>query len=258
MRHEIDLSSFQIHNDFTKIDGISVLEENKNGIKIYSVLIDKINARKLKKREGKYLTIEFLDITDIDNRYDVEKTFISKLTLFISELGINKDDSCLIIGLGNRNSTADSLGPLVNDEIIVTNHLFELTSVDESFRRTYKLAPGIDTGIDTSDYIRSIVKTIKPKFIIIIDSLVCNNASRVCKSIQITDSGIAPGSGTSKNDSLLSNKNLGVPVIAVGVPTVVLTDEQYMIIPNNLDFLLSKLSFIIGNGINKAIHEHKL
>lgn len=260
MRHEIDLSNFQVYNDFSKIDGLAVLEENKNGIKTYSVSIDKENALKLNKREGKYSTIEFQDITDIDNRNDVLEVFVDILKKFILELGIDNADTCLIIGLGNKNSTPDSLGARSICDVIVTNHLYELVEVDSSFRRTYKIVPGVvsETGINSFDYINSIVKKIKPDFVIVIDSLVTNEKSRICKSIQITDSGIVPGSGVLMGKGLFDYENLKRPVIAIGVPTVVLIDENFMLVPNELDFLISKLGDVIGKGINKVLHTHKL
>ena len=175
MKHEIDLKNYQIRTDLA----IDSIENNNNllgvkqdsycinDIKVTNVLLD--NDNNLGKVEGSYITIEFNDITDRDNRINVENVLIDEIKKMLNKMNINKDDSCLIIGLGNIKSTPDSLGPLTIDNIIVTNHLFMMHSLDDNFRRVSAINPGVtgQTGIETSDIILSVVKSIKPDFIII-------------------------------------------------------------------------------------------
>lgn len=227
MKHTIDLSKYQLRTDLA-IEALEKEEiENKieiyNDIKVTKTLLKKDIARKIGKQEGNYITIEFKDITDYQNRKQVTKAFEKTLNDLLQELGINESASCLMIGLGNNKSTPDSLGPLTIDNILVTRHLFLYDNPEEGFRNVSAFIPGVtgSTGIETGDLIQSVVNSIKPDFLIVIDALASRSIERVNKTIQISDSGIHPGSGVGNSRKEISQKILGIPVIAIGIPTVV-------------------------------------
>lgn len=337
MGHNIDLSNYKIRTDLAieaidnkKIKGITSKEIIEDGIKVTEVMIDEEASQIINKKKGNYITIEFEDVTDYENGKKVEKKFSSELTKLINKLNIDKEASCLIVGLGNSKSTPDSLGPLVINNVLVTNHLFELEEVTDGYRRVSVLVPGVmgQTGLETSEVISSLVDKFKPNFLIAIDALASQSIERVNKTIQMTDTGIHPGSGIGNSRKEISYETLKIPCIAIGVPTVVdaitivsdtinymhkhytysklninnplnklmayspnylkekitlnkkdketllgivgtleenevkqllfevLTPIGFnlMVTPKEVDFLVEKLSLIIGNGINKALH----
>ena len=165
-------------------------------------------------------------------------------------LNVKKDDLILVIGLGNVLSTPDSLGPKVIDYITITNHLYEMNLCDSKYQKVAGLIPSVTgkTGIETFDQIKSIVDKIKPKIIIAIDSLAASSISRVNKTIQITNTGINPGSGIGNLRKEISFDTIGVPVIAIGVPTVV---DATSIVFDTLNYMLKKYMFSKKNINNK-------
>lgn len=271
MNKEVDLSKYKTHTDLA----IEILDDYKDYIKVDNEEIKDIKITTVKVKDdiennikkGLYLTIEFTDITDMDNLESVKEIFIDKLKYVLKKSKIKDKDSCLIVGLGNKNSTPDSLGPKCIDNIITTSHLFELNLVSENFRRTYTLTPGVmsNTGIETKDYIKSITTITKPDFIIVIDALASRSVERLNKTIQISSSGIIPGSGVGNSREEISFNTLGVPVIAIGVPTVV---DAATIVTDTINFLykyyaynkdstiqiLNKLSLNKANYLKKDIN----
>lgn len=227
MKHEIDLSKYQIRTDlaidsFEQIkDGIE--EYKENDIKITVARLDQKMGQKIGKKEGIYITLEFDDVTDVDNRKNIIKTLEKYLRILLKEKNITEKQGALVIGLGNSSSTPDALGPLVVKDTVVTNHLFMLSQPEEGIRPVCAFTPGVmgQTGIETSELIKSTIKTIQPDFLIVIDALASSSLSRLNKTIQISDAGIHPGSGVGNNRKEISEKEVGVPVIAIGVPTVV-------------------------------------
>ena len=173
----------------------------------------------------------------------------------LKKINISKDDSCLIIGLGNIKSTPDSLGPLTINNILVTNHLFMLGNVEEGFRKVSVLTPGVmgQTGLETSEIISSIVEKFKPKFLIAIDSLASQSIERLNKTIQITDTGIHPGSGVGNSRKEISKDNLKIPCIAIGVPTVV---DAITIVSDTIRYMQKHYAYSkinINNPANKLM-----
>ena len=223
MSHEVDLKNQNIRTDLA----IELLENevtsDDGDIKVSDIKLSDSQALKIGKKEGVYVTIEFEDVTDFENREKVKGVFVKELKKVLKSQNIKDDGLCLIIGLGNDKSTPDSLGPLTISKTLVTNHLYMYGQLDDGFRRTCCFTPGVtgETGIETSDLIKDVSKTIKPDFIIVIDALAASSTERVNKTIQITDAGINPGSGIGNKRKEISRDILGVPVIAIGVPTVV-------------------------------------
>ena len=269
MSHEIDLKKCKIHTDLV-IEELNLNNEIKD-INVTSIYLNKKQSIKYHKKEGNYITIEFIDITDYENREKIEKVLEKELLNIYKLNNIKDDDSCLIVGLGNISSTPDSLGPLVVDKVLVTNHLFLYSDVEKGFRRTYAITPNVMsyTGIETSDILISVIKKIKPNFILVIDSLISGSTNRLNKTIQITDTGIIPGSGLNNNRKELSIKTLHIPVISIGVPTVIetsviikevigkyiKTDNTLMVTPKEIDYVIKKLSDVISEGINNSLHK---
>lgn len=259
MKHSVDLSKYQLRTDLAiesikDIKNISkeIVEEN---IKITNVVVDDKVSKIINKKKGNYITIEFDDITDSDNFEKVKKIFIRELNKLLNLLKINPKASCLIVGLGNSKSTPDSLGPLAINNIIVTNHLYELEQLDENYRRVSVLVPGVmgQTGLETSDVIASIVSKFKPDFMIIIDALASQSIERVNKTIQITNTGIHPGSGIGNSRKEISYETLNIPCIAIGIPTVV---DAITIVSDTINYMhkhytYSKLN--INNPLNKLM-----
>lgn len=151
-------------------------------------------------------------------------------------------DEILVVGLGNQFVTPDALGPKVVSEIEVTRHFLKYTPqyVIEGTRSVCAVAPGVlgTTGIETSEIIKGIVNNVKPKMLIVIDSLASKSIERVSSTVQISDTGIVPGGGVGNAQAELSVKTIGIPVIAVGVPMVV---ESAVLVNDCLDIFIGKL-----------------
>ena len=258
MKHEIDLSKFQIRTDLA----IEVIPQNLeiqtkdyDNIKIQKVFIDEKASKEINKKIGNYITIEFNDITDEYNGEKIKNIFVEELRELLKKINIKNEDSCLIIGLGNSKSTPDSLGPKTINNLIITNHLYELGMLEEKYRRVSALNPGVmgETGIETSDIIKSITDKIKPDFVIVVDALAASSIDRINKTIQITDTGIHPGSGIGNSRKEISDKILGIPVIAIGVPT---TTDAVTIVSDTINFITKYYTYTrknIDNPINKLI-----
>lgn len=224
-----------------EIEGVIIKEKMIGDIKISLATITDVGEERIGKKAGQYLTIEVQGIRSQDSQLQqkVQETFASEFSAFLHAIGIPKTASCLIVGLGNWNVTPDSLGPLVCENLIITRHLFELDpdNVSEGYRAVSSLVPGVMglTGIETSDIIYGVAEKSKPDFIIAIDALASRSIERVNSTIQISDTGIHPGSGVGNKRKELSKETLGVPVISIGVPTVV---DAVSITSDTIDFLL--------------------
>jgi len=272
MKHEINLSNIDIHTDLaidvidkiSSLDGVKQVIKNIDGVSITDVKLDKKNS--LNKKEGNYITIEFDDVTDTTNYNKVKEVVKIELSSLLSKMNIKDTDTCLFIGLGNAKSTPDSLGPKVSKDIIVTKHIYDLGQLDSKYRVVSVISPGVSatTGIETSDIVESIVKKIKPNFIIAVDALASGSIDRVNKTIQMTDTGIHPGSGIGNARKEISKATIGIPVIAIGVPTVV---DASVIVADTINYMYkhyafnkeysknpkSKLTFNNVNYLNKNI-----
>lgn len=255
MNHEINTSIFNTRTDLA-IEEINnnFMEEAIDNIKITTINIDKNNKY---KKEGKYITIEFNDITDYNNMKNVERIFITKFKKILADNNIKDNDTCLVVGLGNENSTPDSLGPLTINNILITNHLYYLgLDVQKGFRSVASIKPSVmgQTGIETSDMIEAIVKKIKPDFVVIIDSLKATSVNRINKVIQITNAGINPGSGIGNNRKEISKEVLNIPVFAIGVPTVV---DTTTIVSDSIKYISNYYTYM-KNNISKPEEKLKI
>lgn len=237
----IDLSKYHLRTDLI-IENEEVIhqKENIDGIEITSSY-----------QNGNYITISFDDITNYESREKVGKVVENLLKEILVKNDIREEDECLIIGLGNIKSTPDSLGVKVVNDILITKHLFKYGSVKDGIRKVSSFTPGVmaNTGLESSNIIKAIIKEEKPKFIIVIDALASLSIDRINKTIQITDTGIHPGSGIGNNRKEISEKTIGIPVIAIGVPTVV---SSTTIVYDTIEYLFKHISYIKENeNLNK-------
>ena len=198
-----------------------------DNIKVIETKVDKKLSKQIRKKEGDYYLIDISleDLNDSDSLLRIEEVITKLLKKILKKEKITPSNKGLIVGLGNLNITPDSLGPKVIDKVIVTRHLFELdkNSVDKGISNICALSPGVmgTTGIETCDIIKALVDKIDIDYIIVVDALKASSIERVNKTIQLTNSGISPGSGVGNKRKELSKDTLGIPVIAIGVPTVV-------------------------------------
>lgn len=226
----------------SEIDGVIVSEENKNNIKVTKVEVTtEDGAKKMGKPIGNYITIDMPELTSYDGEVidDISEVLSHNITDLID---VSEKNTTLVVGLGNWNVTPDSLGPKVTEKIMVTRHLKTMMpdSIDESVRSVCTIAPGVlgTTGIETGEIIKSLVDKIKPSLVICIDALASRRLERVNRTIQIGDTGISPGAGVGNHRMQINKEGLGVPVLAIGVPTVV---DAATIANDTIDLLLDEM-----------------
>lgn len=251
MNHEVDLKNSILRTDLAVELVQSKPTKQIDDIKITNITLNEEEAKQINKKPGNYTTIEFQDVTDSNNQKKVSKIFAEELKNLLKIQNIKDDDMCLVLGLGNEKSTPDALGPLVVSDTLVTNYIYLYGTLDEGFRRVCAISPGVmgETGIETSDLLKSIVKEIKPGFVITIDALAASSVERVNKTIQMTDSGINPGSGVGNKRKEISKDILGIPTIAIGVPTVV---DAASIVSDTISYLYDHFAYQTANINNPA------
>ena len=247
-----------------------IIEHDINGINVQKVILDSSTAKKYGKKEGVYYTLTTDIILDLnhDALTEVSKAIGIILEEIYDMFSLTQSSYVLIVGLGNDEITPDSLGPKVTKNIFVTKHLAEMNALEEGLGIVGAVSFGVmgQTGIESSDIIKAVVTKTKPDLVIVVDALASRSLHRVNRTIQISTAGINPGSGVGNKRKEISKKTLGVPVIAIGVPTVVDVasiffdtarflgrDEQFeeMDIKNALE--QSELNFIVTS---KEIDEY--
>ena len=236
---------FQKSNNLNQIDGIETEEQviNEN-IKVSKVRITNANGEKsIGKPIGDYITIDIknLKIADEDEIQKSAEILSNELKPIIGKY-INYKDDILVAGLGNLYVTPDSLGPKVVTDIEITRHIIKYLPqyIDENARPVSAISPGVlgTTGIETLEILEGVIDKVKPKMLIVIDALASRSIERISSTIQISDTGIVPGGGVGNTRKELSEKTLGIPVIAIGIPTVV---ESAVLVNDCLDLFITKL-----------------
>lgn len=265
----------------TNIPGIKHNERMEGNIKITNIeILNDSASQSLKKPKGKYVTIEFPTLTDNFQHSDKRIEIVSKeIASLITNKGL-----VLVVGVGNTDITPDALGPKATSYILATRHikgeLARSTGLDK-LRPVSAIFPGVlgQTGIETSEFITSIVNKLKPSCVIIIDALASKQAKHLGCTIQISNTGITPGSGVGNSRPQINKDTLNVPVISIGVPTVVdastlaysLINEDkapenlneiisthgsdMMVTPREIDLLIERASKLIGLSINCALQK---
>lgn len=280
-----------IPEDNKEIKGVILEKERdtESGIRVTRLVIKDVQgAKAMGKPIGTYITIEADSINDMQGKN--EEKFIWKLKKYVKELVPDIEEKAVfIVGLGNREVTPDTLGPQVVDEIFTTRHL--IREFGEEFKERHKmntvtaLAPGVmaQTGMETREIVKGVIDEVRPDLIIVVDALAARSVKRLNCTIQLTDTGISPGSGVGNNRNALNRDSLGIPVVAIGVPTVVdagtivedhleqaLERQGYsekeiygfineisqnnvknmFVTPNDVDEAVKHMSFIISEALN--------
>lgn len=266
----------KFESDNVEIPGVEVDESNDDltDITITKVKIATENGAKImQKPKGIYITLEAPRMSEADINYNTKVSI--RLSSVIKELlpeAKNKKPCILLVGLGNRLVTADSLGPNVIDRINITRHIqteFGEYALEENQQYLVcSIVPGVmaQTGMDTGEIIQGIVKKIKPDMVIAIDALAARSSKRLNRTIQIADTGIHPGSGVGNHRMEISHASLGVPVLSIGVPTVVeaatiVHDSNHetdvaphlngmYVTPKDIDEAVMKLAHTISDALN--------
>lgn len=262
--HKIDLKDYEVRTDMVldladKNKDLNYENYDSDGIKVSWMKLDENNV--IGKKSGTYLTLEFEDVTDDDMRKKVSDVFKDEFNKMLDKVGYKTDLKTMVIGLGNIKSTPDALGPMVAEKIIVTKHLFDMKiEVDDKLSCVSSFSPGVtgNTGIETSDYILGVVEKTNPDLVIVIDALASSSISRVNRSIQVSDAGISPGSGIGNKRKEISKETLGVPVIAIGIPTVV---DAVVIVSDTINYMMKNYAYNknfskkkISKFVNKPIN----
>ena len=264
----------------TKLEGVRARDSLREGYQVTTVdILDEQGASSLGKPVGSYVTVQL----DALARRE-EDAFGRAARAIAAELNgllkLPEEATCLVVGLGNRAITPDAIGPGVADHTMVTRHLVEQAPEHfGSFRPVAALAAGVlgTTGVESGELVKEVAEKIRPGCIIAVDALASRSMDRVCTTVQLANTGIVPGSGVGNHRAALNRETLGVPVIAVGVPTVVdagtlaadiLAEagqegldpealagagEGLMVTPRDIDQRVADLVKVIGYGINLAL-----
>ncbi len=237
----------RFESDHVEVQGVILEEEydKEREIRITKVKIEtEKGARAMGKPVGTYITMEAPNMAVPDEEYHREIS--EELAKYIKELiKIEKEDYVVLVaGLGNRQVTPDALGPHVVDNLAITRHIVKeygkYAMGEDAVRMTSAIVPGVmaQTGMETLEIIKGIVKETKPDLVIAVDALAARNSKRLNRTIQIADTGINPGSGVGNHRNGITEETIGVPVIAIGVPTVV---DAATIVNDTMENLIAAL-----------------
>lgn len=243
----------------TAYSGVKVREQTDGmtGIKITELTITgEEGGRLFNKERGVYITIEAQQCSDGDDGYNSSLSrIIAEQLENVAEPFIVNNKSILVIGLGNREITADSLGPQAVEKLFINRHIISCNSNEY---RLSSLVPGVmaQTGMETSQIIKGIVATSKPGVVIVIDALAARNIEHLNKTFQISDRGINPGSGVGNHRCAITDKTIGVPVIALGVPTVIEMHNMF-VTPKDVDIVVRMNAQILADAINDMVYSYE-
>lgn len=234
------------------------------------IVTDTVAGLRIGKERGRYITVETDRLSASPDDFDEQ---VANIAAEIISLKGSERRTALVVGLGNSDITPDALGPLVISQVIATRHLHSVLPAGHDLQKlnpVSAIAPGVlgQTGIEVAEIVRTLCQEIKPDCVIVIDALACSDVSRLGTTIQLTDTGISPGSGVQNRRKELSETTLGIPVIAIGVPTVVdmhtivenITGNppdkhlpNMMVTPRDVDKLIERSARLIAYAVNKAV-----
>lgn len=264
MKKRTDLA-LEVIEDSSEI----VKKEKEKGVVFTQIEIKEKQKEKLYGKPcGKYITLEFESIEKISDYSTIEEKIKKAFFSLLPE----KKENILIVGLGNKEITSDSIGPVTAEKILATRHVknyFEKIGEFKGIKSVSVSVPNVlgKTGIEAAENVKATVDLIKPDVVIVIDALACKSIERLFRSIQLCNTGISPGSGVKNARKEISQNTLGVPVIAVGIPTVVdannltmeLTGKQakletdLILTPKDADLLCHRICEILSKSINILI-----
>lgn len=272
-RESFDGSGVEIH-------GVEVEEscDEERDVRLTRVkIVSERGAREMGKSRGTYLTLEAPGLASPDEDYHRE---VSEVIADLLRELTGTAESVLVAGLGNRDVTPDALGPQAVSNLMITRHLIreygrEMMGMD-GCSVVSGIVPGVmaQTGMETSEILQGIIEETRPDLLIVIDALAARSTRRLGRTVQITDTGIQPGSGVGNHRGSLTKESLGIPVIAIGVPTVVeaaaiVYDAQgncekmpphlngMFVTPKNIDEMIKQLSFTLSEALNMVFSETK-
>ena len=270
------------------LDGIDVEEYQKGDVFVTKITVkNEKGSSILGKPRGTYITLEIPQLKYSEEAYESACSQIAEELLRLTK--IRSETKTLVVGLGNKSITPDALGPITVSNLVVTNHIKQTNDfLGDEFSKVCAVVPGVlgTTGIETIDIIKGVTEKVKPDLVIAVDALASRSMDRISNTVQISDTGINPGSGVENKRDAVDEATLGVKVIAIGVPTVVdaatvasdsidaalkgKTDidrkriydalsksvGNMMVTPKDIDSVIEKAAKTIANGINLALHKN--
>lgn len=243
----------------TEISGVKVVDEN--GVTTVSVLNEN-GEKEIGKPVGTYITV---DVPSFVNDTDIFDGRLKKISGILKNLLPSECDNVLVAGLGNMDITADALGPKTNSYVLATRHISSNLRREmgfENLKSVSTVRTGVlgETGIESAEIIKGIVNVINPSCVIAVDALASSSAERLGTTVQLSDTGIFPGSGVGNHRFEISEKTLGVPVVSIGIPTVVSTgvikganDNSMFVTPREIDKVTEQGAKLIGMSINVCL-----
>ena len=290
IRTDLAMEARELH---PSLSGVTEESEEHEGVAVTRIALTTDDAAaRLEKRKGRYVTLDAPELSarPLDLFERVSRALSNELSRLMEGLGTC--ENVLVVGLGNRAITPDSLGPRVVESIYVTRHIKQYMpdALPGPVRAVSAVAPGVlgVTGVETMEIVRGVVEHCKPDLVIAVDALASRRAARISTTVQLTDAGISPGAGVGNNRTGLDRETLGVPVIAIGVPLVVfattisqdtislLADEtglhndeerlkelaakviaehigELIVTPKEIDSIVADMTRIVADGINMAL-----
>ena len=248
-----------------RLEGVSASAWSERGCGIARVdILDGRGSDALCKPIGAYITVTLPALAE--RRDGSFEDSVQELAELMRGLMGERSGLTLVAGLGNAVMTPDAVGPLAAEYVLATRHLKETMPADfAGFSPVCVLRPGVlgSTGMESAEILLSVCERVKPERIIAVDALAAASLGRLCGTIQITDAGIVPGSGVGNNRAALTRETLGVPVLALGVPTVVdlamFTDDEaargMFVTPRDIDASVRSLAKLLGYAVNLALHD---
>ncbi len=271
----VEAHSFSLSSEGSPLPGAELRESPVQGLKCQILEITTEEAeKKLGKPRGLYYTLKIQELLHRETEA-FEKTVGGLAELLKGLLPPAGSGTVLVACLGNRDITPDALGPLCAESLLITRHLkTQLPKDFAAFESVCTVTPGVlgTSGIESADHIKAVTELVRPCAMIVVDALCAGSMETLCRTVQITDTGISPGSGVGNSRAELSKKIMGVPVIAVGVPTVVEvrsilsghcpcpapTDSDFsadmIVTPRSIDNMVSSMARAVAYGINMALH----
>ena len=290
IRTDLAMEARELH---PSLSGVTEESEEHEGVALTRIALTTDDAAaRLEKRKGRYVTLDAPELSarPLDLFERVSRALSNELSRLMEGLGTC--ENVLVVGLGNRAITPDSLGPRVVESIYVTRHIKQYMpdALPGPVRAVSAVAPGVlgVTGVETMEIVRGVVEHCKPDLVIAVDALASRRAARISTTVQLTDAGISPGAGVGNNRTGLDRETLGVPVIAIGVPLVVfattisqdtislIADEtglhndeerlkelaakviaehigELIVTPKEIDSIVADMTRIVADGINMAL-----
>ncbi len=238
--------------------GVKVDKWKRENIEIVKVEIENPDGEKImEKPMGKYYTVDLPEFSHESELLDIR---LNILTDIIKELLPQNAETFLVAGLGNDNITPDALGPLCAKRIFSTRHFENFTELKQrlpDLNPVASISTGVlgQTGIETAEYIKGIVEFVKPDAVIIVDALACCTLGSLGKTVQLSDTGITPGAGVGNFRKTIDKSTLGIPVVTMGVPTVMdlEKDENMIVTPKDIDTIVTRAANLLALSINCAL-----